>query len=64
MIFFSLTVDFHPVVILDHFGVGRQELVVRPPADQGVVVVGGLRVVLHEADGHVAVVDHRLVQGL
>ena len=62
--FFSLTVDLHPVVVLDHLGVGRQQFVVRAPADEGVVVVSRLRVVLHEADGHIAVVDHRLVQGL
>ena len=52
------------MVVLHHFGVGREELVVRPPADEGVVVMSRLRVVLDKTDGHVAAVKHRLVQSL
>ncbi len=52
------------MVVLHHFGVCREELVVRPPADEGVVVMSRLRVVLDKAYGHVASVEHRLVQSL
>ncbi len=52
------------MIVLHHFRVGREEFVVRPPADEGVVVMSRLRVVLDETDSHVASVEHRLVQSL
>ena len=52
------------MIVLDHSRIRGQKFVVRTPADQGVVVVGRLRVILDEADGHVPVLEDRLVQGL
>ena len=52
------------MVVLHDSRVGRQELVVGPAADESVVMVSRLGVVLHKADGHVAIVEDGLVQGL
>jgi hypothetical protein len=55
-----LTINFHPVVILDNFRVCSEKLVIGSSANQSIVMVGRLRVVLDKTDGHVAVLGDSL----